>query len=109
MKGDFLLLNDRWGLAPVNAKSMPTPKHRRVVTTPWLRHLGAKCRRQAGAGRLDGLGFGLQRLLGLAPDRAGYADRADDPPGKVRGRDRNTTDFEIELTFVVRDPGAPDF
>src|SRR5262245_6124076 len=40
MKGDFLLLNDRWGLAPVNAKSMPTPKHRRVVTTPWLRHLG---------------------------------------------------------------------
>src|SRR5262245_53673801 len=108
VKGVFLLLNDRWGLAPVNAKSTSTPKARARRTAPWLRHLGAKSRRQAGAGRLDSFGLRLQRLLRLAPDRAGYADRTDRPPGKIRRRNRDATHFEIELPLVVGDPGAPD-
>src|SRR5215813_8103262 len=49
-----------------------------------------------------------KHLLGLAPGRTGYADRADRSPGKIHRRDRNAAHFEIELTLVIRDPGAPD-
>src|SRR5882672_12103824 len=87
-------------------QSMSTLKHLRVIAP--LRHLRPESGRQAGAGRLDGLRFRLQRLLGLAPDRTGYADRADGPAGKIRGRDRDAAHFEIELTLVVRDTRAPD-
>src|SRR6266700_1988702 len=106
MRGVLLLSNDRWGLAPVNVKSMSTPKHLRVIAS--LRDLGPESRRQAGAGRLHGLGLRLQRLLGLAPDRTRYADGADDPARKIRGRNRDAAHFEIELTLVVRDTRAPD-
>src|SRR5215831_20848851 len=96
------------GLRLSTPKARRRQKHARVVTAPWLRHLGAKRRRQAGAGRLDSFGLRLQRLLRLAPDRAGYADRTDRPPGKIRRRNRDATHFEIELPLVVGDPGAPD-
>src|SRR5215475_2656266 len=99
MRDAFLLLNDRWGLAPVNAKSMSTPKQLRVIAP--LRQLRSKSRRQADTCSLHGLGLRLLRLLGLAPDRTRYADCADGPAGEICGRNRDAAHFEIELTLVV--------
>src|SRR6185369_6533710 len=103
VRGLFLLWDYRSARrAAVNAKSAPPPRYVALCAAAALRAEGG------GELRCRGLQcLRLLRLIGLSPDRARDAERADDLAGEILHRHGDAAHFEIEFALVVGDAGAP--